>query len=258
MEPIGILQSSIDDILHARLTAISRMALLAAALLCTVSTGLATEVITTEPLTHVTSVGRDMPAKIDPSKRYVLYVHGRIIENQGLRPRDPQYGVYEYVSILERFEREGFVVVSEARPRDTDVDAWARHVADQVHALLHDGVPPERITVIGASKGAVIAMMTSTFLANRQLNFVLLADCNDDVFVAKHPDLHGNILSIYDEKDEFGHTCQRFFDAATGLGASGEIVVHLGIGHALLYRPMKEWVGPAVAWARSAGKRSSG
>ena len=57
-------------------------------------------VITTAPLKEITSVGRDLPASVDPARRYVFYLHGRIIEEHGLRPRDPRFGVYEYEEIL--------------------------------------------------------------------------------------------------------------------------------------------------------------
>src|SRR5205814_10564237 len=60
--------------------------------------------ITTAPLHQITSVGRDFPATIDANQRYVFYLHGRIIEEHGLRPRDPRYGIYrseEHTSELQ-------------------------------------------------------------------------------------------------------------------------------------------------------------
>jgi hypothetical protein len=198
------------------------------------------------------SVLKDLPESVDLKARYLFYLHGRIIEEQGLRPTSPQYGVYEYQEILETFRQAGFTVISEPRPQGTDVERYARKVVEQISTLLKAEVKPYHIVVIGASKGSVIAMLVSTYLQNPQVNFVLLASCNDTVFNQYDINLWGNVLSIYDVKDEFGQTCQKFFDKAQGLNKRNEIEVKLGIGHALLYRPLKEWTEPAINWAKHA------
>jgi hypothetical protein len=51
--------------------------------------------------------------------RYLFYLHGRIIEEQGARAVSPDYGRYEYAAILQRLSGEGFTVISEVRPRNT-------------------------------------------------------------------------------------------------------------------------------------------
>lgn len=211
--------------------------------------------ITTEPLKQITSVGYDMPAKIDRSARYIIYVHGRVIENQGVHPQDVRYGVYEYTDILQRMASAGFTVISEARPQETDPEVWANHVAEQIAALKKAGVPSSHITVIGASKGSVITMLVSTHVTDRNINYVLLSNCNDDILKNRKPRLHGNVLSIYDDKDVFGSTCRKFFAAAkSGLKRRKEIELHQHIGHALLYTPNPGWVEPALRWARSGGR----
>ena len=66
----------------------------------------------------------------------------------------------------------------------------------------------------------------------------------------------GNILSIYDAADDTGcGSCRGFFTAAQGkkLGRTKEIVLHMGLGHGILYRPFPEWVEPVVAWANDKG-----
>ncbi len=50
--------------------------------------------------------------------------------------------------------------------------------------------------------------------------------------------------------DEFGQTCQKFFDKASGLNRHREVVLKVGTGHAILYKPMKEWVDLVVEWAK--------
>ena len=88
-----------------------------------------------------------LPGVPDVRARYVIYLHGRIIEDQGRRPTHATWGTYEYQQILDRLAADGLVVVSEQRPPMTDMDMFASHVADQVQALLRAGVPPEQVSV---------------------------------------------------------------------------------------------------------------
>lgn len=194
---------------------------------------------------------KDVPEKVNVDARYLFYLHGAIVENEGIRPVSPEYGVYEYEKILDTFVKKGFTVISEARPRGTDAPQYAAKVAGQLNRLLKAGVAPQKITVVGASRGGAIAILASTLLKNRDVNFVILASCgNSSVYRNTKVDLWGNILSIYDVKDVTGAgTCQRFFDNSTGVSRHKEIVLRLGLGHGVLYRPMREWVDPTVDWA---------
>ena len=183
------------------------------------------------------------------SQPHVIYVHAKAVEEGGRRPSTP-YGVYEYDAILDAFRREGFIVTSEQRPRGADVTVYAHRVEKEVRTLLRAGVPPSRITVVGASKGAVIAMMASTYLQEPNVRYVLLGDCNDWVMKNLDVRLSGRVLSIYEESDEYGTTCKPFFDRAGKLTETKEIALHLGIQHAFLYTPRPEWLRPAVDWVR--------
>lgn len=78
----------------------------------------------------------------------------------------------EYEKILESLKERGFIVISEARKQSPEIEPYAAKVAAQVKQLLNAGVPPKNITVLGASQGAWIAMLVSTYAANRDLNFV--------------------------------------------------------------------------------------
>lgn len=179
----------------------------------------------------------------------MFFLHGKIVEDEGLRPTSPKYGVYEYEKMLEAFKSKGFSVISEARPKDTDPQQYAAKVVGQIQTLLRAGVLPQHVTVVGASKGAVITMLVSTALKNRNVNYVLMDNCNDAIYERFDVDLWGNVLSIYDVNDEFGQSCQKFFAKAKGLNRHKEIELKIGTGHAILYQPLKEWVEPAVSWA---------
>jgi pimeloyl-ACP methyl ester carboxylesterase len=192
-----------------------------------------------------------VPAAPDPKARYLFYLHGLIVEEQGTRPTSPKHGVYEYREILEHFRDEGFVVISEARPKGTDAEAYGAKVAGQVRGLLGAGVPPRHVTVVGASRGGVIAMIASTLLRERRVRFVIMASCGDyDIFKRFRVDLAGEILSVYDDKDDVAGTCAGFFERSSGVSKRKEVVLKLGLGHGILYRPLKEWTRPVAAWAR--------
>jgi hypothetical protein len=200
--------------------------------------------------------GYEFPQVIDPSLRYLFYLHGKIIEDQGLPAIDPEYGEYEYMAILEKFAEYGFVVTSEQRPKNTDGAIYAKKIADQVTQLLKAGVPATHITVVGASKGAGITILVSNMLENENINYVLLAICHPDnvkELIQSDISLYGNVLSIYDSVDELAGSCQGLssFSERKGLARNDEIVLNIGIGHGILLKPLDEWVLPTIQWANS-------
>ena len=195
------------------------------------------------------------PASIDPSKQYLFYLHGKIIEDQGLHAVSPDYGEMEYVPILEKFASYDFVVISEQRPKNADGMKYAERVMGQVTKLLNAGVPAKNITVIGASKGGGIALFISYLLENKEINFVVMGTCDPDTVESwkqNNTSLSGNVLAIYDSVDEFAGSCQEIFALSEGRGLArhDEIVLHVGTGHGILYKPLDEWMVPAVEWAR--------
>jgi len=102
----------------------------------------------------------------EPQPKYLFYLHGRIIEEQGINAVSEQFGRYEYMAILDTLEQHQFTVISEARPRNTDINTYANKLAKEVSKLIDAGTLPKNITILGASKGAVIAMVAATQLAN--------------------------------------------------------------------------------------------
>ncbi|MBE0696798.1 MAG: alpha/beta hydrolase [Anaerolineaceae bacterium] len=194
------------------------------------------------------------PASIDSARKYLFFLHGKIIEDQGIPAISPEFGEYQYGPILERLRGYGFVVISEQRPKDTQGLDYAGKVADQVRVLLRAGVPPGAITVVGASKGAGIAIFVSNLLQNSQLNFVLLSICHPDTVAEleqNQVNLYGNVLSIYDSSDILAGSCQGLFSFSEGKGISrkAEVVLKIGTGHGILYKPLDAWIVPSVEWA---------
>lgn len=194
------------------------------------------------------------PESTDSTKKYLFYLHGKIVEDQGIPAVSAQYGEYEYQAILEKLSSYGFIVVSEQREKNTDAIKYARRVTEQVTALLNAGIPAKNITVVGASKGGLITVYASHLLGNEELNFVIMAICHSDVVDAFKQEqilLHGNVLSIYDSSDETAGSCQELFSFSEGKGISQyeEIVLNVGTGHGILYQPLDDWIIPSIQWA---------
>jgi hypothetical protein len=194
------------------------------------------------------------PKSVDPTKQYLFYLHGKIIEEQGIPAISPDYGEYEYQAILERLSSYGFVVISEKRAINTDSMEYAKKISNQVKVLLDSGVPANNITVVGASKGAGITIFVSHLLQNDKVNYVIMAICDPETVKELKQNgisLFGNVLSIYDSADELAGSCQDLFSFSEGKGISKskEIVLHVGTGHGILFKPLDEWITPVIQWA---------
>ena len=191
----------------------------------------------------------DVPVKVNRTTRYLFYLSGYIVEAGNRRPTSPRFGVYEYDQILESLKRGGFVVISEARKQDREIEPYAKKVEAQVRHLLKAGVPPKHITIVGASQGSWIAMLASTYLHNRDLNFVFIAACSAEPEFLNTINLHGDVLSIY-EKTDLPKSCQDYRADATGINEWKEVALNTGLKHGFIYRPMPEWIEPTIAWAK--------
>ena len=196
------------------------------------------------------SSGEATPKKSPQGERYLFYLHGKIVEDKGVRPKSGKFGYYEYEKIVSTLREKGFTVLSEARPRNTDPRQYAEKVAAEIRELIKKGVPKSRITVVGASKGGVIALHVSNLLKERELNFVILAGLFKSLL--KDPDLKlwGNVLSIHDSADTLPIAPEAFFERSKGLGRHKSIVTDLGLGHGLLYQPYESWVKPLLEWVK--------
>ena len=192
----------------------------------------------------------------DKDKPHLLYLHGRIVqEQQDRRPKHAQFGYYELDQIIDTFQKRGFVVSSELRPKGQTIAAAAGQVIDEVHGLIASGVPARRITVLGASMGSTIALVASLKLRNAELNFAVLGTClalNVPLLVAEHG--HGpigHLLAIREKSDESVEPCPAWTDDLSTRKrlVVREIVLDTGLRHGFLYRPLPEWVDPVVEWS---------
>jgi hypothetical protein len=189
------------------------------------------------------------PEKPETDARYVFYLHGKIVEDQGPHAESPEFGHYEYYAILRGLAESGLTVISEVRAANTDPEAYAAIVAAQVQHLITSHVHPSNITIIGASKGSVIAMLVSSHI-RAGVKYVILANCNNHVLRTYPLSLHGDVLSVYEASDPIGQTCRPLFEVSPELGKWREIRLETGLGHGFIFRPLNVWVKPAVAWVQ--------
>lgn len=187
-----------------------------------------------------------VPKKPDNARHYLFYLHGLIVEEAGIRPRSEEHGFYEYELILKELAREGFVVISEPRKKGTEVIPYAQKVVSDIETLLGNGVSPTNITVVGASKGGIIAAYVSNIIREKDINFVFLAGLFEKCLKDENLKLYGNVLSIHDRSDKLSITPTSYFQRSQGFGNFKEIVLNLDVGHGLIYKPFPEWVEPLL------------
>jgi len=197
------------------------------------------------PRDNVLSSFPDHP---DPSVHYLVYLHGAILENKPKNPISPRFGPYRYREILDALTARGFRVVFEPRPARASVTRWAEHIAVELQRLIDAGVPASNLTVVGFSKGAVIAVLASGKIENEDINWVIEAGCGR--WIERFPTVvpHGRILSIYDRTDTMAGSCSELFSRMSTQDRTDEIVLELDRGHGAFYSPDPAWMKPCVEW----------
>jgi hypothetical protein len=185
----------------------------------------------------------------DPSKKYLFYLHGAIVEGDELNPTHPVFGLYDMTNIRSVLsDREDVILISEQRPKDTSPVSYAHKVANDVRSLLKEGVSAQNITVSGFSKGSMIAIRASSILQNKDLNFVFMAACNKWVFEDDEIKVAGRILSIFETTDTIGISCQPLINKSPNVLDYKELALSTGKQHGAFYKPIREWVEPLKEW----------
>ena len=205
----------------------------------------------------IAAAGTAAAAAKTEEPRHLIYLHGRIVqEQQNARPVHKEYGPYELETILAALRERGFVVSGEIRPKESSLSESADRVVAQVRGLLESGVPADRITVVGASMGASIALLASVRLGNPDLRFALLGACLSANIASlreeegKPPS--GRLLFVREKSDDLSDPCPPLKKGAEPPSPyiAREVVIATGLKHGFLYRPLAEWMDPVVAWAQ--------
>ncbi|OXB03386.1 alpha/beta hydrolase [Flavobacterium oncorhynchi] len=184
-------------------------------------------------------------------QRYIFFLHNAFVEQNDLSVAHPEYGKAEYNEILASFRKDNFIVYSEIRSKNTNAAEYAKKVVKQIKGLLKKGIPPNKTTVIGTSKGGYIAQYVSTFLANPDVNFVFIG-CFRDSDIEEIPDINfcGNILTIYEKSDAYGVSAiKRKETSKLKINHFKEIELNTNLKHGFLYKASDHWIAPSKKWA---------
>lgn len=201
---------------------------------------------------HAQVAAKFVSPRINPEDRYLFYLHGGIVQDLGPNAVSPDYGPYLYYSILDSLKGRGFHVISEVRPKGTDVRIYANKLAKQIDTLLMNHVPPENITIVGASLGAYITIEAAHLLGNSRIKYVVMALCNEynlNNYAKYQKNLCGNFLSIYEASDQKG-SCNKLLLDKTCKSGYKEIQLNMGNGHGFIFKPYSEWINPLTKWIK--------
>ena len=185
-------------------------------------------------------------------EKYMFYLHGGVVQEQGINAVSHIYGKYEYVAIVDAIQRNGFKVISEVREKETEDKDYAEKIKFQIDSLIANGIMPRNIVVVGASAGAYIALESAIMVNHSDIKYALIGLCSDyalDYFSPFKDRFIGNFLSIYESSDSKG-SCALLFSIPLSQVRFKEIQLHMGINHSFLYAPHEEWVKPLVDWAK--------
>ena len=185
-------------------------------------------------------------------RNYIFFLHNKFVEENNLEVEHTEYGKAEYREIIKSFQKDDFIVLSEKRKANTDVEQYAHKIVSQIDSLLKKGIKPNHITVIGTSKGGYIAQYVSTSIANPDINFVFIG-CYQETDVENYPEINfcGNILTIYEKSDVYGVSAiERMKTSKLKINTFEEIELNTNLKHGFLYKPLKEWIEPSKMWAK--------
>lgn len=128
------------------------------------------------PVVPVGKVLSSVPDAPDRAARYALYLH-----SIGLDRSQDEAVKERFHNVTRALADHGLTVIAEIRSPGTiqkspeDLDRYARRVAAQVRTLLAAQVPPANITVVGYSRGGVMALMASGFVDDADVGYAILA-----------------------------------------------------------------------------------
>ena len=190
---------------------------------------------------------------LETEKDYIFFIHNKFLEENSDGTFSDKYNVtVDYNGILQSFKKDGFIVLSEKRIKNTDTKKYAKKIVSQIDSLIKTGVKPNLITIVGTSKGGYIAQYVSTFAKNPNLNFVFIGSFQEsDIENYSEINYCGNILTIYEKSDFFGVTAiKRKETSKLKINQFKEIELNTGLKHGFLYIASDEWIKPCKMWAK--------
>lgn len=154
----------------------------------------------------------------------------------------------DHAAIIQGFIGQGFEVTTLPYAGEDSVN-YARRVAGVVRTLMQQGVAAEYINVVGAGTGSPIALLTSAAVGNRNINYVVLGQC-DPLLKQQHRfRLSGDVLGVRDVADSGSHSCRPFWQNSPKLRGHQDLALDTGHGAALFDQPRDAWMQPMLDWS---------
>ena len=187
------------------------------------------------------------PEELIKGEKYLIYLHGKIIEDMGTRPTHPKFGVYEYDDILASFAARGYTTISEVRKQNTDPQQYADHVSNQIRRYRAQG--EAELNIVGFSKGAIITLLVSSQLDYADVKYAILAGCWASI-TQQSMRLSGRVLSLYDVSDSVG-SCLSLADKSGKIVNFQEETFDTGESHGLFFKPNPVWQEVLFDWLKA-------
>jgi len=201
-------------------------------------------------LTNAQAIFEKLPKIIKANEHYVFYSHGLIVEGDNPKPVHGRFGKYDFPAIKNALADEKYNLIAYHRPLKTDPFKYASALSKQVTTLLNNGVAPKNITLIGFSRGGFITALASNLLANKALNFVIMAACTSRLAKNKELVIHGNLLSIYETTDGIGSCNDVISRNPEAISSYKEVAITTGKEHGAFYTPDPAWLIPLKTWLK--------
>lgn len=198
------------------------------------------------------SIYKKLPLVIDPKKRYVFYIHDVSAGTCSSLPVEP-FVMHGYNQSLEALRDEGFHVISENRPPNTDLIEYALKIAEDIKDLIRAWLPQEHITLVATSQAAAVGSLVSSLLKKEEVNYVLLhaTDSKNNVnLIDTRIKLTGNVLSIYASQSEDSSFVKPVCWDTSATHKFEEVALLNTKNQSLLHQPCREWLEPTVNWAK--------
>jgi hypothetical protein len=189
-----------------------------------------------------------LPKTPSVNEYYVFYSHGLIVEGKNPSPKHDRFGVYDFPAIKKALADTRYNLIASHRPLKTDPFKYANSLSEQVTALIDRGIPAKNITLIGFSRGGFITALASNKLANKELNFVIMAACTSRLAKNNAVVIYGNLLSIYETSDDVG-SCDNVINRnPETISSYQEIAISTGKEHGAFYTSDPAWLTPLKKW----------
>lgn len=190
------------------------------------------------------------PEVIDKNANYVFYSHGYIIEVENPTPVHERWGKYDFPAVKRELIDSSYHLIATHRPAKTHPFEYAEKLTRQVNELIENGVPAEKISLVGFSRGGFITAITSSFLKNKDINFVILAACTSGLARRQEISIYGHLFSVYETSDSVGSCDEVVARSVDTISSFEEISISTGKEHGAFFIPRKEWVLPVKNWLK--------